>query len=246
MRGRATCRACPASPAGPRASRGSDRIWSLASTCITPKPDASLRGTSRQPTVTSAPCSHVLLQHQLVVHLVDVVAGEQHDVTRIVALDDVDVLIHRVRRAEVPLVLGNALARRQDVEAFVALGAEEVPAALQVPDQAVRLVLGRHRDAADAGIQRVGQREIDDARSCRRNTPPAWRAGRSVPSAGCRVPRRAHRPSRDGRMGVQFRYSWEASFIGGRPVYGARPASRIRGRCRGSSVPSFEFKWDRY
>ena len=105
---------------------------------------------------------HMLLQHLLIVHLVDVIAGQQHDELRIVALDDVDVLIHRVRRAEVPELLGNALARRQDVEAFVTFRAEEVPAVLQMPDQAVRLVLGRHGDAADAGIQRVGQREIDD------------------------------------------------------------------------------------
>ena len=81
-----------------------------------------------------------------------------------VALDDVDVLIDRVGGAEIPHGLGDALAGRQDVEALVALGAEEVPAALQVADQAVRLVLRRHRDAADAGVERVGQREIDDAR----------------------------------------------------------------------------------
>jgi hypothetical protein len=31
-------------------------------------------------------------------------------------------------------------------------------------DQAVRLVLGGDRDTADAGIDRVRQREIDDAR----------------------------------------------------------------------------------
>ena len=35
-----------------------------------------MRGTSRQPTVTSAPWLDVLLEHELVVHLVDVVAGE--------------------------------------------------------------------------------------------------------------------------------------------------------------------------
>ena len=63
----------------------------------------------------------------------------------------------------IPLVLGDALARRQDVEALVALGAEEVPAALEMADQAVRLVLGGHRDAADAGVERVRQREVDDA-----------------------------------------------------------------------------------
>jgi hypothetical protein len=48
-------------------------------------------------------------------------------------------------------------------EGLVAFRTEEVPAALQVPDQAVGLVLGRHRDAADAGIERVRQGEVDDA-----------------------------------------------------------------------------------
>ena len=50
--------------------------------------------------------------------------------------DDVEVLVDRVGGALVPLGLGDALAGGQDVEALVALGAEEVPAALQVADQA--------------------------------------------------------------------------------------------------------------
>ena len=37
-----------------------------------------------------------------------------------------------------------------------------VPAALQVTDQAVRLVLGGDPDPADAGVERVGEREVDD------------------------------------------------------------------------------------
>ena len=104
----------------------------------------------------------VLLEHQLVVHLVDVVAGEDDHELRLVVVDDVDVLVDRVGGALVPLGLGDALARRKDVEALVALGAEEVPAALQVADQAVRLVLGGDADAADAGVERVRQREVDD------------------------------------------------------------------------------------
>ena len=106
----------------------------------------------------------VLLQHLLVVHLVDMVAGQHDHVQRRVALDDVDVLIDGVGGAEIPDRLRNALRRRQDVEALVALWAEEVPAALQVADQAVRLVLRRHRDAANAGIERVRQGEVDDPR----------------------------------------------------------------------------------
>ncbi len=73
---------------------------------------------------------HVLLQHELVIHLVDVVAREQHDVLRSVTVDDVDVLIHGVGGARIPLRLRDALARRQDVETLVTFGAEEVPTAL--------------------------------------------------------------------------------------------------------------------
>ena len=117
-----------------------------------------------QPTVTSAPGSTCCCSIRLVVHLVDVVAGQHHDVFRAVALDDVHVLVYGIGCAEVPLGFRDALGGRQDVEALVALGPEEVPAALQMADQAVRLVLGRDTDAADAGIQRIGQREVDDAR----------------------------------------------------------------------------------
>ncbi len=85
-------------------------------------------------------------------------------ILRVVVVDDVDVLVDRVGGADIPLCFRHALAGGQDVEALVALGTEEVPAALQMADQAVRLVLGGDGDAADAGIERVGQREIDDAR----------------------------------------------------------------------------------
>ncbi len=106
----------------------------------------------------------MLPQHQLVIHLVDVIARQDDDIFGAIALDDVEILKHRVGRAHIPLELGYALAGRQDVERFVAFGAEEVPAALQVADQRMRLVLGGDADAADARIDRVRQREIDDTR----------------------------------------------------------------------------------
>jgi hypothetical protein len=49
-----------------------------------------------------------------------------------------------------------------DIEAFVSLRPKEVPAALQMAYQAMRLVLRRYRDPAYAGIHGVGKREIDD------------------------------------------------------------------------------------
>lgn len=76
----------------------------------------------------------MLLQHDLVIHLVDVVAGEHQDVLGAVRFEDVDVLIDRIRRADIPHRFGDALARGQDIETLVSFRAEEVPAALQMPD----------------------------------------------------------------------------------------------------------------
>lgn len=46
---------------------------------------------------------------------------------------------------------------------LVALAPEEVPTALEMADQAVRLVLRGDADPADAGIDRVREGEVDDA-----------------------------------------------------------------------------------
>ena len=51
----------------------------------------------------------VLLQHPFIVHLVDVVAGEDDHVFRAIGLDDVDVLVDGIGRTFVPLRFGNAL-----------------------------------------------------------------------------------------------------------------------------------------
>jgi hypothetical protein len=45
----------PGMPGGSAGFSTKAVIWSLSSTCMTPKPVASMRGTSRQPTVASAP-----------------------------------------------------------------------------------------------------------------------------------------------------------------------------------------------
>ena len=76
----------------------------------------------------------MLLEHHLVIHLVDVIAGQDHHIFDIISLDDVDVLVDRVGGAFIPLKLADALTGGQDVEAFVAFGAQEVPAALQMAD----------------------------------------------------------------------------------------------------------------
>ena len=97
----------------------------------------------------------MLVEHVLVVHLVDVVAREHEEEFRSVAVDDVDVLGDGIRGPSVPLFFGDTLRSRKDVEKLVPLGPEEVPASLQVPDEAVGLVLGRDPDPPDSGVDRI-------------------------------------------------------------------------------------------
>jgi hypothetical protein len=91
------------------------------------------------------------------------VAGQHHDVLRAVGGQDVLVLIHRIGGAAVPALLVHALLRRQQIDELVHLAFHECPAALQVPQQAVALVLRDDADAADARVDAVAEREIDDA-----------------------------------------------------------------------------------
>jgi len=106
---------------------------------------------------------HVRPQHLAVVHLVDVVAGQDDDVRRAQAVEDVEVLEHGVGGAAVPVLLVDALLGREEVDELAHLAAQEAPAALQVAQQAVRLVLGEHGDLAKAGVDGVRQGEVDDA-----------------------------------------------------------------------------------
>ena len=161
-----------------------------SSTAITPKAVASARGTSMQPTVQPAPCSDMVFEHQRVVHLVDVVASQHDDVLRLGGLDDVQVLEHRVGGAAIPMLFVDALLRRHQVDGLVQLRAQEAPAALDVAQQRVALVLRHHADAADARVDAVRQREIDDAELAAEVHRRLGALGRSTASGAnlCRRP----------------------------------------------------------
>ena len=100
---------------------------------------------------------------RLVVHLVDVVAGEDDDRVRVGALDDVEVAEHRVGGPAVPL--GDAAARDVRLEQLdAALVPVEIP---RPPDPDVvveraRVVLGQDEDVRDVRVDAVREREVDD------------------------------------------------------------------------------------
>ena len=100
---------------------------------------------------------------RLVIHLVDVVAGQQDDRVRVGVLDDVHVAQHGVGGAAIPL--GHAPAGDVRLEQLhAAVVAVEVPGPAQ-PDVVVEragVVLGQDDDVIDVGVHAVGQREVDD------------------------------------------------------------------------------------
>ena len=101
-------------------------------------------------------------QHVRVIHLVDVVAGQDDKVFRAGGAEDVEVLEHGVGGAAIPGRLVEPLLRRQQVEKFAHFRAQKRPAHLQMAQQAVRLVLGQDGNAAHTRIEAVRQGEVDD------------------------------------------------------------------------------------
>jgi hypothetical protein len=78
---------------------------------------------------------HVLAQHDFVVHLVDMIAGQNQHVIHIITVNDINVLRHRIRCSQVPLHFRHPLRRRQDVQILVPFSAKKVPAPLAMTDQ---------------------------------------------------------------------------------------------------------------
>ena len=104
----------------------------------------------------------VRLQHPAVIHLVDVIAGQDDHVARVFAHDGVQVLVDGVGGALVPL-LADALLRRHDLDELAELLRDDAPALADVPVERQRLVLRGDEDAPEAGVEAVAEDEVDDA-----------------------------------------------------------------------------------
>ena len=110
------------------------------------------------------PVAAVRGHERLVVHLVDVVAGEDDDrVRRRVVLEDVHVAQDRVRGAAIPLRHAAAGdVRLEQLHAAVIAVQVPRPAKADVVVEGARVVLGQHDDVVDVRVHAVGEREVDD------------------------------------------------------------------------------------
>src|SRR5258708_5023779 len=105
----------------------------------------------------------VLVQHQFVIHLVNVVAGEHQHVLGLYAADGIDVLIDGVGGAQVPVV-AHALHGRQDLNELAQLsGHHRAPAFADMTVERKRLVLGEDVDPAQVRVDAVGKSDVDNA-----------------------------------------------------------------------------------
>ena len=96
-----------------------------------------------------------------VVHLVDVVPGQNQHGLGPLLVDDVEILVNRIGRAAVP-ELTELLLRRHDVDELAELAVQIAPAALHMLNQGLRLILRENEDLPDTGVDAVRQGKIDD------------------------------------------------------------------------------------
>ena len=105
----------------------------------------------------------MVAQHLGVVHLIDVVAGENQHIVGVVAGDEGNILIDGVGGSLVPVrALAPGIGRQHG---DTAVGAVQIPG-LSVADIFVEfqgLILGQDAHGVNMGVDAVGQGEIDNA-----------------------------------------------------------------------------------
>ncbi len=104
-----------------------------------------------------------MLQHQPIIHFVDMVAGKDEHVLRLLGADRVNVLVNRIGRSHVPVGADPLHGRQNFNELAQFLGHDAGPAFAYVAIERERLVLGEDVDPAQVGIDAVGKGDIDDA-----------------------------------------------------------------------------------
>ncbi len=105
----------------------------------------------------------VEIDQRVVVHLIDVIAGQDHDILGPLLFQGIDILIDGVGRALIPMLV-DALLRRDDIDEFAQFAAKEMPPAdIDMPIEAHGFVLRQHQHLPQPAVEAVRQRKVDDA-----------------------------------------------------------------------------------
>ncbi len=112
------------------------------------------------------------VEHLRIVHLVDVVAGEDENIVGLFGVEQEQVLVHRVGGALVPFLADPLLGRNRG-DVFAEFGVQNVPSAADVPVERVRFVLNENGDFR----RRPEFRQLLSVKSIIRYFPPKGTAG---------------------------------------------------------------------
>src|SRR5207245_5029696 len=107
---------------------------------------------------------HVLLEHLGVIHLVDVIAGENENEFGALAANGINVLVHGVGGTLIPL-LGDAHLRRKDLDVIAEAG-ERRPTGANVAVQAESLVLSEDEYSTEIRIDEIRDYDVNNAVEC--------------------------------------------------------------------------------
>ena len=91
----------------------------------------------------------VISDHRAVVHFVNMIARQDQHVRRIVRADELEILVHRIGGAAIPMD-ADLLLRGNQFDELAQFAAQVAPAALDVLDQGLRLVLRQNGNLPDA------------------------------------------------------------------------------------------------
>ena len=113
--------------------------------------------------------------HRAIIHLIDMIPRQNQNILRVVIANDVQVLVDSVGSTGIP-GRPDTLLGRQQLDKFTELTAQKTPAALDMLEQGVRLVLGQNTYPPNSGVHAIGERKVDDTefsakRDCRFGTP---------------------------------------------------------------------------
>ncbi len=102
------------------------------------------------------------MEHLHIVHLVDMVAGEDEHIVRLFGVEQKQVLIDRVGGALVPFFADPLLGWNRGDE-FAEFGVQDVPACADVAVERVGFVLDEDGDFSKPRVEAIAERKIDNA-----------------------------------------------------------------------------------
>src|SRR4029077_5907361 len=101
------------------------------------------------------------MEHLRIVHLVDMVAGEDEHIVRLFIVEQKKVLIDRVGGTLVPFFADPLLGWNRGDE-FAEFGVKDVPARANVTVERVGFVLDEDSDFSKPGVKAIAERKIDN------------------------------------------------------------------------------------